>query len=181
MRPGRRQLVRFVLQFAPFFLVLAWGYVRVLPYYGRLVVGSANAVTERLVPPTRMEMRSDGAWQYRVFTPERGVERLKSWNTPHFILLSLPLVPALLLASPATWLARVRATGVGLALVFASHVLAVVALSRGTYGLLVAPGSFFHLWLLAFVYVSGQVAGLGIWVLLTWRLWFPRPGAVAPP
>ncbi len=55
MTPILRKILVFVLQFAPLFLASIWLYLLILPYYHPIALGTANVVTERMSPPTRLE------------------------------------------------------------------------------------------------------------------------------
>lgn len=180
MNSTRRKGLLFGLQFLPLFLLCLWLYSKALPSYQTAVFGVANAVTERMSPPTRIEAVPDaGWWAYRM-TPAGDKERVGGWAdfVAHLVFLSLALLPALLLATPAPWLDRIRLLGIGLLLLFCVHVVSIIGLVRETQCLVVKPGTFHCLWLLRLVYSSGQVFGAVLWALLTWRYWFPRK---APP
>ena len=181
-----RKILFFGLQFVPLFLVCIWIYLTVQPIYLQFVIATANTVTQRLDPPTHVE--SGGTrMQSFVFTAERGQRTLRTWSPKmgHLILLSLALLPALLLATPAPFLKRFQLLGIGLVLMFLGNVLAMIGLTRGYYGLREAPGTFYWLWVFRSVNASGQFCSAAIWALLTWRYWLPTPArtgakAVAP-
>ncbi len=176
MIPNIRKILIFGLEFVPLFLAFMWLYLLILPYYQPVAIGTANAVTERMSPATRLEGYGKVKMKSFVFTPEDGNQFMRSWNTTagHLIFLSLALVPALLLATPAPIRTRFRLLGLGLPLVFLGHVLALIAMTRGIYGLRQAPGTFYWLWLVRIAYTSGQVVSATVGVLLTWRYWVPR-------
>ena len=102
---------------------------------------------------------------------------LKRWNlgTPHLILLSLALLPALLLATPAPVGTRFRLLGLALMLMVVIHVLSIIGVMRGVQCLRESPGTFHCLWMLRLVYSSGQLFAAVLWVVLTWRYWIVRP------
>ena len=179
MNPIMRKLLIFALQFFPLFALFMALYLWVLPYYQPVVMGTANVVTKRLNPPTHLEGDGTGQIKSFVFTPQRGRKFMRSWgNTSgHLVFLSLALTPALLLATPAPWKTRFRLLGLGLPLVFLGHVLALIAMSRGIYGLRQAPGTFHWLWILRMAYSSGQIVTATVTVLLTWRYWVPGTGS----
>jgi hypothetical protein len=110
-----------------------------------------------------------------VSTPTELDRIVYRWNDslPHLVLLTLALVPALTLASPTSWRNRLRITGIGLVLVFVGHVVVMAGLTRAMWCLVESPGDFVCLTLLRMLYVSGQLSGVAIWSLLTWRYWFP--------
>jgi len=180
VKPDRRKILLFVLQFVPLFAIMLWLYGIVVPNYQPLAVGAANAITERLQPPTRMEITHDGGWLGHVFTPKRGSRSLLRWkgHVPHLFYLSAPLLIALLLATPAPIPTRLRWLAIALPLIFIVHVLSIAGLTRGVYCLKMAPGTFYCLWMLRIVYVSGQIFAALLWALLSWRYW--SPGKQAP-
>ena len=175
MTPGIRRILVFGLQFVPLFLASIFLYLLILPYYHPVALGTANAVTERMSPPTRLAGDISNMKSF-VFTPQDGNRFMRGWGKTagHLVFLSLALVPALLLATPAPIRTRFRLLGVGLPLVFVGHVLALIAMTRGIYALREAPGTFYWLWILRMAYTSGQVVAATVVVLLTWRYWTPR-------
>jgi len=175
MTPILRKLLIFVLQFVPMFLLSFVLYFVVLPVYGPIVLSTANFVTERMNPSTEIERLESGVWMGYSFTPEQGRRGLRGWtpSTVHLMLLSLALLPALLLATPAPYLTRLRLLAIGVPLVFLSHVAWAIVLSRAVLCLRQAPGTFYCLWALRATYASGQFTAAALWVLLTWRYWFP--------
>ena len=179
MTTNIRKILVFGLQFVPLFLVFMWLYLLVLPFYQPVAIGTANAVTERMSPPTRIESTATLRMKSFVFSPEKGNRFMMSWGSTstHLVFLSLALVPALLLATPAPIRTRFRLLGVGLPLVFVGHVLALIVMTRGIYGLREAPGTFYWLWIVRIAYTSGQVVSATVVVLLTWRYWVPRSSA----
>jgi hypothetical protein len=181
MSAALRRLLLFGLQFVPLFLLFLGLYVKLLPRYEPLVRGAANAITGRMTPPTQLQLEPPGGWRYTVFTPEQGLQGRMRWghDTPHKILISLALLPALLLATPAPVTTRLRLVALGLPLLFGVHVLSVVGLMRGTEHLRNAPGTFYWLWILRGVYASGQLFAAALWLLLSWRWWFSAAGRSA--
>jgi len=182
VNPILRKILVFCLEFVPLFLGCLWLYFVVMPHYQPLTLSTANMVTERMSPPTRIESSGRLRLKSFVFTPERGDRFLESWGTTtvHLVFLSLALVPALMLATPAPILARFRLLGVGLLLVFLGHVLALIVMTRGIYALRQTPGTLYWLWAVRIAYTSGQVVSATLGVLLTWRYWVPRSGAEGP-
>ncbi len=120
MTPNIRKILIFGLEFLPLFLAFLWLYLLILPYYQPVVIGTANAVTERMSPPTRIESFGKVKMKSFVFTPQDGNRFMRSWDktTGHLVFLSLALTPALLLATPTTIRTRFRLLGLGLPLVF---------------------------------------------------------------
>ena len=176
MNPILRKIVVFGLLFVPVFLAFMALYVWIYPAYHSFATGTSNLVTKHMSPPTYLKVSKgrDGGWVARVFTAEKGFERMRSWReaTAHLIYLSMILLPALLLATPAPILARLRMLAYALPLIFAGHVLSLVLLTRATYCLQENPGNFSCLLALRFTYSSGQLFAGIFWVLLTWRYWF---------
>ena len=178
MTPILRKILFFALQFLPLFLVFMWIYMQVMPYYQPVALGTANAVTERMSPSTRIEASPSLRMKSYVFTPEKGRRFLRSWGktSVHLVFLSLALVPALMLATPAPIPARFRLLGVGLLMVFLGHVLALIVMTRGIHALHETPGTLYWLLAVRIAYASGQVVSATVGVLLTWRYWVPRRG-----
>ena len=176
MTPVLRKILIFGLEFVPLFLVCMWLYLMVMPVYQPVAIGAANVVTERMSPSSRIEPTATLRIKSFTFTPEMGERFLRSWGrtSVHLVFLSLALVPALLLATPAPILTRFRLLCVGLPLVFAGHVLALIVMTRGIFALNQAPGTFYWLWAVRIAYTSGQVVSAMVVVLLTWRYWVPR-------
>ncbi len=166
MTPNIRKILIFGLEFVPLFVACIWLYLLILPFYQPVAMGTANVVTERMSPPTRLEGEISRMNSF-VFTPEDGSRFMKSWGSTsgHLVFLSLALVPALLLATPAPIRTRFRLLGLGLPLVFLGHVLALIAMTRGIYALRQAPGTFYWLWILRIAYTSGQVVAATVVVL----------------
>jgi hypothetical protein len=177
MNPLLRKVALFVLLLVPLFLVCFLLYLAVLPTYQRVLLATTNAVTLRLDPATELVQRHDGGWRGYVFSPEAGRKEMRGWDktTVHLLLLSLVALPALLLSTPAPLGTRFRLMLLSLPLILVIHVLMSIVLTRATYCLREAPGTFHCLWALRLVYTSGQLGSAALWVLLTWRYWFPRP------
>jgi len=185
MTPILRKLLIFILQFIPLFLLFFVLYLVVLPVYEPILLSTANSVTKRMSPATGIESRRSGEWEGYSFSLEQGRQVLRGWtrSTTHLVLLSLALLPALLLSTPAPYLTRLRLLAIGVPLVFLSHVVWVIILTRGVMCLRETPGTFYCLWALRAAYASGQFTAAALWALLTWRYWFPDMLAtrVAPP
>jgi len=175
VKPDRRKLLRFSVQFLPLFTLLLWLYWLVLPQYEPAVLRVANLVGGLLSPATRVEAVAGDEWNCIVAEPDGGERVLKRWYgfLRHLLFLDLALVPALLLPTPAPLRVRLRITGLGIVLVFVGHVAAVLGLMRGMWCLVESPNSFVCNWILRIAYTSGQLFGAVIWGLLAWRHWFP--------
>ena len=178
MNPNLRKILTFALLCIPLFLLFFLIYVWIWPVYHPFVTGAANLVTERMSPPTYLELKTEdnGGWRSYVFTPEEGLEFIRSWSntTAHLIYLSLVALPALLLATPAPFKDRLQLLALSVPLMFLGHVGSLVALTRTTHCLTEAPGTYSCLIVLRFAYSSGQLLAGTFWVLLTWRYWFPK-------
>ena len=179
MNPNVRKIVSFGLLVVPVFLVFLALYLWIWPVYNTWVTNSANFVTKRMSPPTYLEpRRSWGAgWRGFAFTDSEGQVYLRSWSNPtaHLMYISMVMLPALLLATPAPIKTRFKLLAIAIPLLFVSHVLSVVLLTRTTYCLKAAPGTFSCLWVLRFAYSSGQFFAGIFWLLMTWRYWFSGP------
>jgi hypothetical protein len=180
MKPLQRKGLLFAVQFVPLFAVFLWLYTLVYPAYEHAVLGTATSIMQLYDPPTRIAARPVGGWRADV-VPRDGSRRQllleRDEFVAHLFLLSLALLPALLLATPAPLYDRLRMLGWGMALLFFTQALSIVGLVRGTYCLRQHPGTFLCLVLLRLAYTSGQIMGAVLWALLTWRQWFPRTRA----
>ena len=177
MTPNLRKIVSFALLCIPLFLLFFALYVWIWPVYHPFVTDTSNLISKRMSPATYLETKTErgGGWRSFVFTPEEGLVYLRSWNntTAHLIYLSMVTLPALLLATPAPFLSRLRMLGIAIPLMFAGHIVSLIALTRTTYCLAEVPGTYSCLLILRMAYSSGQLLAGAFWVLLTWRYWFP--------
>jgi exosortase/archaeosortase len=160
------------LLFVPVFLAVFVLYLVILPYYEPLVMRTSNAITLQMTPPTHLKSTEEG-WDGYVWSPEEGERRMRGWTpiTAHLAYLSMVMLPALLLATPAPFLSRLRMLAISAPLIFITQVVSLVITTRGVYCLQVAPGTFYCLWALRIAYASGQIFAATLWVLLTWRYW----------
>jgi hypothetical protein len=176
MTPNTRKIVSFGLLLIPLFLVFLGIYLWVFPVYNTAVTETANFVTKRMSPPTYLEMRRSwgGGWRGYAFTDEKGQIFIRAWTNPtaHLMYISMVILPALLLATPAPIKTRFKLLAIAIPLLFASHLLSVVLLMRTTFCLNQTPGTFSCLWALRFAYSSGQFFAGIFWVFMTWRYWF---------
>jgi hypothetical protein len=183
MRFDRTKLLRFVAWFVPLFVVLLALYPFIVPFYEPLVLGAANTVMARMDPPTEMGISRWGAWQG--FNVERGYRRaFVTWGrgASYLHFLSLALLPALLLATPAPWRVRFTLLVLAIPLLFAAHTLAVIGLTRTHYCFVVEPKNVSCRIVYRIVSSSGQLFGATLWAVLTFRYWFARerPPAAEP-
>jgi hypothetical protein len=177
MTPQLRKIVSFALLCVPLLMLFFALYVWIWPSYHSFATGASNLITTRMSPQTRLEtMKRGGSWTSYVFTPEEGEVKLRHWNrtdTAHLIYLSIVIVPAVLLATPAPFVARLRLLAIAVPLMFVGHLLSLIILTRATYCLMQTPGTYSCLFALRVAYSSGQLVSGVLWVLLTWRHWFP--------
>jgi hypothetical protein len=179
MTPNTRKIVSFGLLVIPVFLVFLGLYLWIWPTYNELVTDTANLVTKRMSPPTYLEKRRSwgGGWKGFAFTDTEGQVFIRAWTNPtaHLMYLSMVILPALLLATPAPIKTRFKLLAIAIPLLFASHVVSVVLLMRTTFCLKYTPGTFACLWALRFAYSSGQFFAGIFWLMMTWRYWFSGP------
>ncbi len=175
MKLARSRVARFLLQFAPLFVVSLGLYWLVMPYYEQAVHLIANAINRQFEPPLWIEATEWGYWKCMVGNADGTETLVRRWFPflRDLVFLDLALVPALLLATPTTLRVRLRIAGLGIVLAYVGHVLVMLGLTRGTWCLAMTPGSFFCMWLMRVMYTSGQTFGAAIWALLAWRYWFP--------
>lgn len=174
MTPRFRDVLAFGLGFLPVFLVLLWLYPHVLPVYERAVLGLANAWLGAGTSPLYVEARPDGALElYSVAGTERRRLTREPFQRPYAVFLSLALLPALLLATPVRVAVRARLMLLGLLLLYALHVVVVIALLRAQLCLAADPGSRVCTWVMALTVTSGQTGAVTLWALLSWRYWMP--------
>ena len=175
-----RRVLGFGLRFVPIFLLLLAAYLATISWLPAGPQAAANLVMQRLDPPTRLERLPAGGW--RAWAEGRpGQERVfVRWEpfVVHLLFLNMVLVPALVLATPASLAARLRLVGWAIPLILVVQTLALIGLVRGQLCLVSSPGSFLCLWQLRLVYASGQLSAALLWAGLTWRYWLP-PGEAA--
>jgi hypothetical protein len=170
-----------VLALIPLLVLFVALYPAVMRVYPPVVHRAANLLTERLSPPSRIVFDSGGYWRAYSIRPDGTERRLHEWG-PNLdtLYVSLVLLPALLLATPTGLVGRLRLLGIGLVLLFVVHLLSVIGLMRGYVCSDRTQAGFVCMWLLRIVYTSGQVAAFVLWILLTWRHWFPGRERPAP-
>lgn len=176
MHPLARKILIAGAQFIPLFVLTVALYLAVFPFYERMTVGAANAVTQRLSPPTHIEIKTNATWRGYAFNPQEGQRQVHAWgkSMPHLVFLGLVILPALLLSSPAPFSRRLRMLGLALPSLFVIHVLTIAAMTRSANCLSESPGTFFCVWVLSMASVSGQVSAVALWALFTWRYWIDR-------
>jgi hypothetical protein len=184
MMPPLRKLLAFVLLFLPLFLLCFAAYVWLFPRYDPLVMRAANAIMLQMSPPTHLAPRRDKpGWEAFAWSPEKGQERIRSWNpaTAHLSYLSAVTLPALLLATPAPLRSRFLLLVLALPLLFASHVTSAILITRGVYCVGQTPREFECMWALRIAYTSGQLFAATFWILVSWRYWFVDGGRKREP
>jgi len=174
MNPSFRKVFLFGLQFLPFFAVFLWLYPKVVPGYQWVVVKFANTVLDSLNPSMSIHINEQGGWDFTLAGPagrgfDAGIGNLT------LAYLNLALLPALLLATPVKWRQRLRMLGWGGLLLFVLHGLAAVVIVRVTLCLHYDRENVFCKSLLVLFATGGQVFGVALWALLTWRYWLPLP------
>lgn len=178
MRLSARKLLAFSAQFLVLFLLFLWLYSLILPFYNHLVLGLANSVLGSLTPPMRVEASSDNSWQVYLLPIDRQIFRQRAASL-NLMYLNLALLPALLLATPTTVLRRFQLVGLGLSLLIVVHVISVIVLVRATVCTAFYDPRDLNCIALIWVFgAGGQLFGVALWALLSWRLWFPKPLAM---
>ena len=178
-----RRPIGFAAAFLPIATIAFWLYPHVVPAYERAAIAVANQLLRLQEPRFEIAIDRDGTWIASEVGPGGTREPVYGVSAVdrHLLYLSLPLLPALLLATPV--LARRRLTlGVsGLALLFPLHVLVQVGLVRVNLCLDADPGSFLCTWGQANLASAGQVFTVLLWVLLTFPYWIRPRGDVDGP
>jgi hypothetical protein len=161
----------FLVLFTVSLVIYPW----LLKVYQPATLGVANVIMARMDPPTSIVIGKNGGWQALDTSGgyTRGISRWRSWQK-HLHYLSLALLPALILATPAPWPTRFKLLAIAMPLLFIVHSVTIVGVVRAQYCYLVDRNNFWCIWLLRAVNTSGQLFGAGLWALLTWRYWFGR-------
>ena len=184
MKLDARTVLRFTLMFIPLFVGFLLLYPVVMKAYHPAVLGVANVIMEQMDPPTRMQVNQWNGW--RAIVIEDGYPmKFTDWMNwqRHLHFLSLALVPALILATPAPWPSRFRMLAAAIPILFVVHCVTIVGIVRSQYCVLLDPFNFSCRWLRRVFNTSGQLFGAGLWVLLTWRYWIgkkPAPKSETP-
>lgn len=178
MRLSRRRALRFALLLTPLFVGFLALYPWVIRAYHPAVIGAANLILSRMDPPLRIEIEKSGQWL--ALDIDRGYTRYfwgwQAW-VKHLYFLSVALLPALLLATPAPLAQRLRLLAIAIPLQFGVHVLAIAGMMRAQYCIVLDPSDLFCHVELRIFHTSGQLFGAALWALLTWRYWFPHRAA----
>ena len=175
MKLDARTVLRFTLLFIPLFVGFLLLYPVVMKAYHPAVLSVANVIMGQFDPPTEMQINDWGGWRALVIEGGYPVSFTQwMWWQIHLHFLSLALVPALILATPAPWPARFRMLAIAIPVLFLVHVLTVVGIVRSQYCALLDPLNFGCRWLRRVVNTSGQLFGAGLWVVLTWRYWIGK-------
>ena len=185
MSERSRSALWFGLRFVPLFAISLWCYPKVLHTYEGLVLGGANRCLSAMSPRIVVAHDPQGFVTSRVVRPGGRDEPLPDLPgyRPLNVFAQLPLVLALLLATPMR-LGHLVAKGLaGLALIFAIHVAAVTALFSAWFHAQSVPHSSVYDWMGVVATTSGQVGAFAVWGLLTWGFWLSlaRPPAGRAP
>jgi hypothetical protein len=176
------KLLRFLALFTPVFIVLLILYPSIVKFYEPWVLGAANAFMVRMEPPTQMANDSGGAW--RAYDIRDGYRRqFTSWHkgVKYLHYLSLVLVPALLIATPAPWPVRLRLLLLLLPLLWLEHTIAIIGVVRMHYCVALERGHTLCKIGMRIANTSGQLFGAALWALLTFRYWIDSPKTRALP
>jgi hypothetical protein len=168
MRDRRRDAARFVLLALPLLAVNVALYVLGIDAWESAVVRAANALLAPLPRPYLLEVEPGGALAFYAVVAD-GARKLVT-PRPHGVYLSLALVPALLLATPARLADRCKWILIALPIVFATHVVAVLAMYRAHLVLREGASVPWEV-LFALATRSGQLCAIALWALFTWRFW----------
>lgn len=179
MKPSARRLLIFGSKFLIFILLLSTPFSFMINSYNHLVVWGTEVVLTIFSAPLKIQALEDGNWAVswrptheRLFRSTGGIGFLQ------LLYFNLPLLLSLIWATPTPNIHKLlRISLWGLALIFASHVLSVIALMTAEYMTHVNPEQVGYIWLKLFIGLSGQLFAVAIWAILTWRSWFPKPAA----
>lgn len=156
----------------------ALAYPFVLPAYERFVVAIAAPFLRAEQPSVRIEVAENGtlqAWVKGRSGPAQAM--IGAPYVPHAILMSLVLLPALILATPAALRRRLWWLAAAAPLLVALHAVAFVLLFRTELALLAAPTHPGYRWLRGLVLTSGQAGAAMLWAAFTWGFWLDQAGS----
>ena len=172
MKLDARAVLFFVLLFIPLFAICLMLYPFAMKVYQPTTLSVANEIMEHMDPPTRMQLNRRGGWRAIVVEAGYPMKFTDWWPWQmHLHYLSLALVPALILATPAPWSTRFRLLAIAIPILFVVHSLTIVGICRSQYCAMLDPYNFGCRWVRRVVNTSGQLFGAGLWVVLTWRYW----------
>jgi hypothetical protein len=189
MKRNTRELLIFSAKFAPIFLGLALAWPWFAPAYVATTVGVANLLFPWVEEPdlSWLQAENNSVVIYMRDTNQE-LHRFGYLDYPH---LGLLLLLALLLATPRITLRRLGLSGLACGLLFAVHVIYLIAETRFLYvnafgaELAIPDGLYLrYAWLGRFLKFVSLVSPVVIWALLTFRDWFPwppRPAAMPAP
>ena len=155
-------------------------YLGIAEYYQQAVAGLANVVLSGFEYVSELVYQEDGSFAYDVAFPDGRVAQVTTHHLT-YTFLGLALLPALLMATPIDWSARLRLTGLGAVVLLATHVLMLVALVRVQRILLLDPYDVFGSWVRLCIGIGGQLSSFAIWGILSWRYWIRRPEGASSP
>ena len=174
--PRVRVIGRFTLLFAGWLTLFIVIYPFLLPTYERLVLTFVNPLSMTFDPPVEYRVAEQATLDMFVINPQGRALDLKRGYEPWAIFLSLPLFPALMLATPLAWKVRLKRLGLGMAALFAIHGLALIGLVRGTVCTQIAERAgdsapVFCTWMIGLSLTSGQFGAFLVWAAATWAFW----------
>lgn len=169
------------MQFLPLFAGFLVVYRVIVRPYNAVVVALANAVLSNLQPEIHITINAMGGWDFKPAGPA-GPTFNAAIGDLTFAYLNIALLPALVLATPMKLIERARTLLWGLLVMFGLHVISPVVIVRAMLGLYYDPESVLCHWLLFVFATGGQVFGVVLWALLTWRFWLEHlvPPATVP-
>jgi len=178
MKLDARTALRFTLLFIPLFAGCVLIYPFAMKAYAPATLSVANEIMEHMDPPSKMRLNRAGGWRGIVVEHGYPMKFADWWPWQmHLHYLSLALVPALILATPAPWSARFKLLAIALSVLFVVHSLTIVGICRSHYCAMLDPYNFACRWMRRVVNTSGQLFGAGLWVVLTWRYWVGKKRA----
>lgn len=153
------------------------------PAYGNIVLGIAQVFLEVASPLMHVQPEPDGGWHVMVSQSASNPSWAFIMGNDLFsrrALISLVLVPALILTTPARLKERTRLLLVAIPLVLIIDAVSMAAVFYVTgiscYGNIKGSSCRQLAGLLA---PWGQVTGVSIWALLTWRRWLAVLGVAS--
>ena len=181
MSERARSAVWFGVRFLPLFAVCLWVYPKILQTYEGLVIGAANSCLAVVSPRIELASNPQGFVTSRVVRAGGVRQPLPdlSGYRPLDVFAQLPLVLALLLATPMKPRQLLAKSVAGVALVFAMHVAAVAVLFSAWSRAQSVPHSPVIDWMGVVAMTSGQIGAFAVWGLLTWGFWLSLARAPA--
>ena len=175
-----KRLGLFVAQFVGWLALFLLIFPFVLPIYEHAVLGPVNGLSKTMDPPTEYLHRGGGALAVEVVHPSgRRFPFSDKDFTPYSIFLSLPLFPALMLATPLAWRSRLKRLGIGMIAIYIIHIVALIWMVRGQICNQVATADgretpFLCTWMYGLSLTSGQLGAILVWAAATWSFWLSQ-------